>query len=146
MRRATAFLAVLALAGCGGDEDERQLGTSIDYAHSTGGVVGARLTAHVELDGRVSAEGAGTITSCPRGPGSARLPVAQLGRLKAALEDADLADVKSEVTPQVEAPELRIESGEVTYRHVGFTALPKRVEPLVRELELAAAYACRVRR
>jgi hypothetical protein len=59
-----------------------------------------------------------------------------------AMEAADLPHAESLDEPQVEAPARRIESGEVSFRHVGFEPLPERVRPLVNELERAATYAC----
>src|SRR4051812_22524670 len=99
--------ALLLLAGCGSDE---RTGSSIDYRRSAGGVAGGFLQVHVELDGRVRAQGEGPPDEC-RPAHSATLPPDQAARLKDALAAADLPNTKSRVTPSGEAPEREIESG-----------------------------------
>jgi hypothetical protein len=144
MRLAALVLAAAVLAGCGGGGDAPELGSSVDYVHNSGGVAGYRLSVHVALgDGRVTAEGTSSQAPCAPGRHAAKLPAAELARLKDALAAADLPHAESLNEPQVEAPDRRIQSGEVVFRHVGFEPLPENVQPLVDELERAASSACR---
>src|SRR3954465_519585 len=95
------------LAGCG--DDEKQVGSSIDYRRSSGGVAGGFVQVHVELDGRVLAEGSGAPAECRPDP-RAQLPRDRLAALKQALAAADLPGTESRETPSGEAPEREIES------------------------------------
>jgi hypothetical protein len=134
------LVAGLALAGCGGGGNERRIGDSVDYSFTSNGILTWRVDVHVRANGTVSATG--DIAGCPAAPAEVHLAPAAIGRVRAALASARLADQKSIVERDVNVPELLIRSGDVTYRHISWRPLPPAVRPLAAELTRVKALVC----
>jgi hypothetical protein len=136
--RSTIFVAfaLLTLSSCGGESAAATLQGTLGYSRS-GGIAGLSEELTIQRDGRAK-------VTTREGSKAFKLSKEERSRVSAALEDADLANVKVKKTPAVPDSfiyDLRYRGAKL---QLNDTNVPKAVKPLLTELHrLVKAHAPR---